>query len=212
MMHSGHFPSPPTPLVRSGRGETDFLVPGPCRAHARDDSVETIDGEHDATDAQRASRRVREPRPDRVRRVELVQLNALRNRECASMARVARASLRPISFANKGPSTVVSPSSQRPSSMKSRGLLVIRFRNEALEKDIWRVVEEIIGALGECEPDGQAPSPTLPTEGREPAKKKLEPPRGAGKEKNGAAKEVNGAAQRREPNTKGELVSPTGGK
>jgi hypothetical protein len=35
----------------------------------------------------------------------------------------------------------------QPSSMKPRGLLVIRFRNEALEKDIWRVVEEIKGVV-----------------------------------------------------------------
>jgi very-short-patch-repair endonuclease len=51
--------------------------------------------------------------------------------------------------------------------MKSRGLRVIRFRNEALEKDIWRVVEEIKRAPGECEA---------------PAKKKLELPSGAREE------------------------------
>jgi hypothetical protein len=66
--------------------------------------------------------------------------------------------------------------------MKSRGLRVIRFRNEALEKDIWRVVEEIKRAPGECEADRQPPSPTLPAEGREPAKKKLELPSGAREE------------------------------
>jgi hypothetical protein len=46
-------------------------------AHARNDTVDVIDGEHDATDAQRVHRCVHRPQPDRVGRVELVQLNAL---------------------------------------------------------------------------------------------------------------------------------------
>src|SRR5947207_2108463 len=46
---------------------------GPVGAHVRDDSVKTIDGEHDATEAQRVHR----PKPDGARRVELVQLDAL---------------------------------------------------------------------------------------------------------------------------------------
>src|SRR4029079_11051470 len=46
-------------------------------AHARYDSVETIDGEHDATESQRVHRRVHGPKWYRVARVDLVQLNAL---------------------------------------------------------------------------------------------------------------------------------------
>src|SRR5204863_9811415 len=81
-------------------------------------SVDVLDGEHDATDAQRVHRRVHGPKPDRVGCVELVQLNALpigspQHREAG------RTSLSPISLPTKGPSTVVSPSSLRPSSMKN---------------------------------------------------------------------------------------------
>ena len=55
--------------------------------------------------------------------------------------------------------------------LNSRGFRVIRFRNQALDEDIWGVVEEIERALGECEPDKRKPpSPTLPAEGREPDK------------------------------------------
>src|SRR5438309_688916 len=50
---------------------------GPVGEQARNDSVDVIDGEHDATDAQRVHRRVHGPKPDRVGRVELVQLNTL---------------------------------------------------------------------------------------------------------------------------------------
>ena len=46
-------------------------------SHARYDSVDVIDGEHDATESQRVHRRVHGPKADRVGRVELVQLNAL---------------------------------------------------------------------------------------------------------------------------------------
>jgi hypothetical protein len=46
-------------------------------AHARNDSVDVFDGEHDATEAQRVHRCVHRTKPDRVGRVELVQLNAL---------------------------------------------------------------------------------------------------------------------------------------
>src|SRR6266568_9049934 len=49
---------------------------GPVGEHARDDSVDVFDGEHDATDAQRVHRRVHGPKPDRVGRVELVELDA----------------------------------------------------------------------------------------------------------------------------------------
>jgi hypothetical protein len=41
----------------------------------RNDSVDVIDGEHDATDTQRVHRRVHGPKPDRVGRVEHVELN-----------------------------------------------------------------------------------------------------------------------------------------
>src|SRR5207302_9134281 len=49
---------------------------GPVGEQARDDSVDVVDGEHDATDAQRVHRRVHGPKPDRVGRVELVELDA----------------------------------------------------------------------------------------------------------------------------------------
>src|SRR2546430_4229468 len=49
---------------------------GPVGAQARDDSVDVIDGEHDATDAQCVHRRLHGPKPDRVGRVELVELDA----------------------------------------------------------------------------------------------------------------------------------------
>jgi hypothetical protein len=49
---------------------------GPVGAHARNDLVDVIDGEHDATEAQRVHRRVHGPKPDCVGRVELVQLDA----------------------------------------------------------------------------------------------------------------------------------------
>src|SRR5205814_5116559 len=48
----------------------------PVRKQARDDSVDVLDREHDATDAQRVYRRVHGPKPDRVGRVELVELDA----------------------------------------------------------------------------------------------------------------------------------------
>ena len=45
---------------------------------------------------------------------------------------------------------------------------MIRFRNQALDEDIWLVVEEIKRALKECElGPRQPPSPALPAEGRE---------------------------------------------
>jgi very-short-patch-repair endonuclease len=47
--------------------------------------------------------------------------------------------------------------------LNSRGFRVIRFRNQALDEDIWGVVEEIKGALRECA--SQPPSPALPSEG-----------------------------------------------
>src|ERR1700716_3419233 len=49
---------------------------GPVGEQARDDSIDVLDGEHDATDAQRVHRRVHGPKPDRVGRVELVELDA----------------------------------------------------------------------------------------------------------------------------------------
>src|SRR4051812_154442 len=48
---------------------------GPMGAHARNDSVDVIDGEHHPSDTQRVHRRVYGPKPDRVGRVEFVQLN-----------------------------------------------------------------------------------------------------------------------------------------
>src|SRR5205823_7645358 len=72
----------------------------------------------DATDPQRAHRRVHGPKPDRVGRVELVQLNALpvgspHHREgCPDI-------LEPDQARDRDPSTVISPSSLRPSSMKN---------------------------------------------------------------------------------------------
>src|SRR5437764_15338242 len=50
---------------------------GPVGEHARDDGVDVIDGEHNATEAQRVHRRVHGPEPDRVGPVALVQLDAL---------------------------------------------------------------------------------------------------------------------------------------
>src|SRR5436305_9952285 len=49
---------------------------GSVGEQARDDGVDVLDGEHDATDAQRVHRRVHRPGPDRVGRVELVELDA----------------------------------------------------------------------------------------------------------------------------------------
>jgi very-short-patch-repair endonuclease len=55
---------------------------------------------------------------------------------------------------------------RRTAWLNSRGFRVIRFRNQALDEDIWRVVEEIKDALGECEPDKrQPPSPNPPRRG-----------------------------------------------
>src|SRR3954453_4209107 len=51
--------------------------PGPVGEHVRNDSVDVIDGEHDAADAQRVHRCVYRSKPDGGGRVELVQLNAL---------------------------------------------------------------------------------------------------------------------------------------
>jgi very-short-patch-repair endonuclease len=50
---------------------------------------------------------------------------------------------------------------RRTAWLASRGFRVIRFRNQALDEDIWLVVEEIKRALR------QPPSPALPAEGRE---------------------------------------------
>ncbi len=69
----------------------------------RNDSVDVIDGEHDATDAQRVHRRVHGPKPDRVGRVELVQLNALPIEESASLRGWPGHRLSPISLPTKGP-------------------------------------------------------------------------------------------------------------
>jgi very-short-patch-repair endonuclease len=52
---------------------------------------------------------------------------------------------------------------RRTAWLASRGFRVIRFRNQALDDDIWSVVEEIRRAVLEQRP----PSPTLPAEGRE---------------------------------------------
>jgi very-short-patch-repair endonuclease len=46
---------------------------------------------------------------------------------------------------------------RRTAWLNSRGFRVIRFRNQALDEDIWGVVEEIERALGECEPDKRNP-------------------------------------------------------
>jgi very-short-patch-repair endonuclease len=52
--------------------------------------------------------------------------------------------------------------------LAARGFRVIRFRNQALDEDIWLVVEEIKRALRDCDSGTkQPPSPTLPAEGRE---------------------------------------------
>ena len=57
---------------------------------------------------------------------------------------------------------------RRTAWLGSRGFRVIRFRNQALDEDIWGVVEEIEGALKNCESAvRQPPSPTLSSEGRE---------------------------------------------
>jgi hypothetical protein len=71
--------------------------------------------------------------------------------------------------------------------MKSRGLRVIRFRNEALEKDIWRVVEEIKRAPGECEADRQPPSQPSPPRGGSRQRKNWSCRAGPGNKVNGAA-------------------------
>ncbi len=54
---------------------------------------------------------------------------------------------------------------RRTAWLASRGFRVIRFPNQALDEDIWLVVEEIKRALREC--GVQPPSPALPAEGRE---------------------------------------------
>ena len=55
---------------------------------------------------------------------------------------------------------------RRTAWLASREFRVIRFRNHALDEDIWAVVDEIKRALGECELRGeQPPSPALPAEG-----------------------------------------------
>src|SRR5579872_3205001 len=50
---------------------------GAMGLHARNDSVDVVDGKHDATEAQRVHWRVHGPKPDCAWRVELIQLNAL---------------------------------------------------------------------------------------------------------------------------------------
>jgi very-short-patch-repair endonuclease len=57
---------------------------------------------------------------------------------------------------------------RRTAWLASRGFRVIRFRNQALDEDICGVVEQIQGALTECEVGKEPPSPTLSAEGRGP--------------------------------------------
>jgi very-short-patch-repair endonuclease len=78
---------------------------------------------------------------------------------------------------------------RRTAWLASRGFRVIRFRNQALEEDIWLVVEEIRRALRDCELGTKQPPP-------QPS-----PPRGGSrtKAKNGAGngeKKGNGDAAR----------------
>jgi very-short-patch-repair endonuclease len=55
---------------------------------------------------------------------------------------------------------------RRTAWLTARGFRVIRFRNQALDEDIWGVVEEIKRALRDSELDvRQPPSPALPSEG-----------------------------------------------
>jgi very-short-patch-repair endonuclease len=57
---------------------------------------------------------------------------------------------------------------RRTAWLASRGFRVVRFRNQALDENIWLVVKEIKRALRECElGPRQPPSPALPAEGRE---------------------------------------------
>jgi len=52
--------------------------------------------------------------------------------------------------------------------LASRGFRVIRFRNQALDEDIWGAVDEIKRALGDCESRGEQPPPRpSPRRGRE---------------------------------------------
>jgi len=82
---------------------------------------------------------------------------------------------RPLIVELDGPQHVVDEGKERDARrtawLNSRGFRVIRFRNQALDEDIWGVVEEIKRALGECELKmGQPPSPNPPAEGSEPDK------------------------------------------
>jgi hypothetical protein len=49
----------------------------PWRLHSRNDSIDAIDGKHDATKTQSVHWRIHRPESDRIRRVEFVQFNSL---------------------------------------------------------------------------------------------------------------------------------------
>src|SRR6266568_3286778 len=91
---------------------------GPVDEQARDDSVDVFDGEHDATDAQRVHRRLHGPKPDRGGRVELVELDATVAVRGPHQREGGANIVEPDQVSTEGPSTCVSPSSSRPSSMK----------------------------------------------------------------------------------------------
>ena len=63
---------------------------------------------------------------------------------------------------------------RRTAWLASRGFRVIRFRNQALDEDIWRVVERLSerSKTSELGDKTQTPSPTLPARGREPNREK----------------------------------------
>ncbi len=69
---------------------------------------------------------------------------------------------------------------RRTAWLVSRGFRVIRFRNQALDDDIWLVVEEIKRALSECS-ERRAPLPNPPRRGggsRKNVGMRTSPPRG----------------------------------
>jgi 5-methyltetrahydrofolate--homocysteine methyltransferase len=58
--------------------------------------------------------------------------------------------------------------SRRSEWLEARGFRVMRFRNQLLDDEIWRVVHEIQCALGNT---AAVPSPALPARGRGPKQK-----------------------------------------
>ena len=87
---------------------------------ASNDVVDVRDSEHDATDAQRVHTLRPLAQPDRLRRVELVQLEPPVTVRGPHHCDVASDAVEPDDAVHPCPSTVVSPSSSRPSSVRTR--------------------------------------------------------------------------------------------